>query len=49
MGRYYEGDISGKFWVTVQSSFDPSYFGVEPTQEYEFYTDYPLFFNTVIL
>jgi len=37
MGRYYQGDISGKFWVAVQSSFDPSYFGVEPTQEYEFY------------
>lgn len=37
MGRYYEGDISGKFWVAAQDSFDPSYFGVEPTQEYEFY------------
>jgi len=27
MGRYYNGDIEGKFWVGVQSSDDASYFG----------------------
>ena len=32
MGRYYEGDISGKFWFAVQSSYAPSRFGGE---EYE--------------
>jgi len=29
MGRYYDGDIEGKFWVSVQDSDDASYFGVE--------------------
>tara|TARA_R110002020_G_scaffold73728_1_gene189092 strand:+ start:1132 stop:1524 length:393 start_codon:yes stop_codon:yes gene_type:complete len=29
MGRYYHGDIEGKFWFGVQSSTDASYFGVE--------------------
>ena len=29
MGRYYSGDIEGKFWVAVQSSDDPSFFGGE--------------------
>jgi len=29
MGRYYEGDIDGKFWFGVQSSSDADYFGVE--------------------
>jgi hypothetical protein len=33
MGRYYSGTISGKFWFGVQSSDDPSYFGVEPSQQ----------------
>ena len=28
MGRYYEGDIEGKFWFAVQSSNDADYFGV---------------------
>ena len=32
MGRYYEGDISGKFWFAVQSSNAPARFGGE---EYE--------------
>ena len=29
MGRYYHGDIEGKFWVAVQSSTDAEYFGVQ--------------------
>ena len=29
MGKYYNGDINGKFWVGVQSSDDADYFGVE--------------------
>jgi len=32
MGRYYEGDITGKFWFAVQSSNAPARFG---GQEYE--------------
>ena len=32
MGRYYTGDIEGKFWFAVQSSDAPSRFGA---QEYE--------------
>ena len=27
MGRYYQGDISGKFWFGVQSSDDANHFG----------------------
>jgi hypothetical protein len=27
MGRYYDGDIEGKFWFAVQSSNDASFFG----------------------
>jgi hypothetical protein len=27
MGRYYSGDIEGKFWFGVQSSNDASFFG----------------------
>lgn len=27
MGRYYSGDIEGKFWFAVQSSEDASFFG----------------------
>jgi len=27
MGRYYNGDINGKFWFAVQSSTAPSRFG----------------------
>jgi len=29
MGRFYHGDIEGKFWVAVQSSTDADFFGVE--------------------
>ena len=29
MGRYYHGDIEGKFWFAVQSSNDADYFGCE--------------------
>ena len=29
MGRYYNGDIEGKFWFGVQSSNDADYFGCE--------------------
>lgn len=27
MGRYYSGDIEGKFWFAVQTSDDAEYFG----------------------
>ena len=39
MGRYYSGDIEGKFWFGVQDSDDASFFGgevVEPN-----YIQYP--------
>ena len=29
MGRYYSGDIEGKFWFGVQSSTDSEFFGGE--------------------
>jgi uncharacterized protein YkuJ len=32
MGRYYWGDIEGKFWFAVQSSNDADNFGVEGYQ-----------------
>ena len=46
MGRYYSGDIEGKFWFAVQSSEDASFFGGEQSQpnhiDYYFYkTDLP--------
>ena len=28
MGRYYNGDIEGKFWFAIQSSTDAEFFGV---------------------
>lgn len=28
MGRYYSGDIEGKFWLGIQSSDDADFFGV---------------------
>jgi len=28
MGRYYDGDIIGRFWYSVQGSDDADYFGV---------------------
>ena len=27
MGRYYQGDIEGKFWFGIQSSTDANFFG----------------------
>ena len=27
MGRYYSGDIEGKFWFGIQDSNDPDFFG----------------------
>tara|TARA_Y100000310_G_C20665829_1_gene807400 strand:- start:302 stop:676 length:375 start_codon:yes stop_codon:yes gene_type:complete len=35
MGRYYNGDIEGKFWFGVQSSDDADNFGVEGQQPTE--------------
>ncbi len=29
MGRYYHGTIAGKFWFTIQSSYDPDHFKKE--------------------
>ena len=43
MGRYYSGDIEGKFWFAVQSSNAADRFGVEGTTPniiaYDFYED----------
>lgn len=43
MGRYYNGDINGKFWFAIQASDDASFFGgevLEPnTIEYGFVED----------
>jgi len=41
MGRYYTGDIEGKFWFGVQSSTDASYFGGEECEPnfVEYYFD----------
>lgn len=40
MGRYYNGDIEGKFWFGTQSSDDADFFGVTGYQperlEYQF-------------
>lgn len=33
MGRYYNGDIEGKFWFGVQSSTDASFFGVDYSEQ----------------
>lgn len=38
MGRYYTGDIEGKFWFAVQSSTDASFFGGEESEPN--YVDY---------
>ena len=44
MGRYYNGDIDGKFWVAVQASNAADQFGfegVEPSQlEYGFESEH---------
>lgn len=34
MGRYYQGDIEGKFWFAVQSSDDATFFGGTETELY---------------
>jgi len=41
MGRYYNGDIEGKFWFGVQDSTDASFFGVDyhEPQHIEYYFD----------
>ena len=41
MGRYYRGDIEGKFWFGVQDSQDASFFGGESSEggEIEFSFD----------
>ena len=43
MGRYYNGDIEGKFWFAVQPSDAPSRFGAEAEEpsyvEYSFFED----------
>ena len=43
MGRYYNGDIEGKFWVAVQSSNAADQFGVDGTApdqlDYNFYEE----------
>ena len=33
MGRYYQGDIEGKFWFAVQSSADPEFFSPSHIEE----------------
>lgn len=35
MGRYYWGDIEGKFWFGVQSSDDADFFGVKGCEPQE--------------
>ena len=35
MGRYYSGDIEGKFWFGIQSSTDADFFGGEGYQPEE--------------
>lgn len=37
MGRYYDGDIEGKFWFGVQSSDDGEFFGAEEDTSYTNY------------
>ena len=37
MGRYYSGDIEGKFWFGVQSSDDADFFG---RRGHAYYLDY---------
>lgn len=34
MGRYYSGDIKGKFWFAVQTSDDASFFGGSDEEVY---------------
>ena len=40
MGRYYTGDIEGKFWFGIQSSDDANFFGSEGYCNYlDYYFD----------
>jgi hypothetical protein len=39
MGRYYNGDIEGKFWFGIQKSDSASRFGGAQYFEYSFYED----------
>jgi hypothetical protein len=41
MGRWYQGDIEGKFWLAVQDSDDASFFGgtASEPQVLEYYFD----------
>ena len=39
MGRYYHGDIEGKFWFGVQDSRDAEHFGGEETPIIEIFED----------
>lgn len=36
MGRYYSGNISGKFWFAIQSSYDPQNLGCSQNDFYEY-------------
>jgi hypothetical protein len=40
MGRYYSGQISGKFWFAIQNSDDASNFGVQYKEEINYYVCY---------
>ncbi len=40
MGRYYSGDIEGKFWYGIQPSDDPTFFGaIEDPHFVAYYAD----------
>lgn len=40
MGRYYSGDIEGKFWLGIQSSTDGEFFGaVEDDSHRDYFAD----------
>ena len=40
MGRYYDGDIEGKFWFGIQSSCDGEFFGAKDITEENKEEDY---------
>ena len=49
MGRYYHGDIEGKFWFGVQSSDDADFFGDEGTSSYlSYYFDKEQHYEKII-
>lgn len=49
MGRYYHGDIEGKFWFGVQSSNDADFFGDEGTSSYlSYYFDKDTHYEKII-